>query len=52
MDFKKEVEKAKNNMTWGQYTAGFFKSLYWLSPIGYLHNKDQYYLYWYILYHI
>ena len=36
----------KQRMTWPQYIAGMLDSLYWLSPIGKLHNKDKYNLYW------
>ena len=36
----------KQNMTWLQYFTGFIDAFYWLSPIGKLHDKDKYNLYW------
>lgn len=36
----------KQNMTWMQYLGGMLDSLYWLSPIGKLHNKEKHNLYW------
>lgn len=38
----------KQNMTFKQKVIGFFDAIYWLSPIGKLHNKEKHNLYWVI----
>lgn len=36
----------KQRMTFTQKILGFLDAVYWLSPIGKLHNKDKYNQYW------
>jgi hypothetical protein len=46
INIRERAQEIKLSMTWPQYIAGMIDSLYWLSPLGKLHNKDKYNLYW------
>jgi hypothetical protein len=46
INIRERAQEIKRSMTWMQYLGGMLDSLYWLSPLGKLHNRDKYALYW------
>jgi hypothetical protein len=46
IDIPALATQIKQNMTLTQKVIGFFDAIYWLSPIGKLHNKQKHNLYW------
>jgi hypothetical protein len=46
INIRERAQEIKQRMTWPQYITGMINSIYWLSPLGKLHDKDKYNLYW------